>query len=122
MSLKYQNSELSEIHFRINFTADKRICTMFNYCRQFCTIKNNSQLLAFTSGPMQAELSFLNARAPLNRQRIKSKLMISRNPPIQKALLSQTDIRMSSIYSELYTKTMYKYIEKQFAAIAQSTF
>lgn len=88
----------------------ERIWTMFT----ICTIKKHcSQLLASTSASLQSELSFLNDRAPLNRRWIKSNFLKSRNPPIQKALLSQRDIRMSSTYSELYTKTMYKSIEKK---------
>lgn len=117
MSLKYQNSEFFVIHFRINSTGDHTYQKTMHYVHSFkllCTIKKkkHSQLLASTSASLQTELSSQNDWAPLNRQRIKSNFFKSRYPPIQKALLSQRDIRVSSTYSELYTKTMYKSIEK----------
>lgn len=73
---------------------------MFTHCRLLCTIKTYSQLLALTAASF-FKLSLL----------LWMTFWKSRYPPIHMALLSQRN-RVSSTYSELYTNTMYKSIEK----------
>lgn len=62
MSLKYQNSELFQIQFRINSYADhtyQKNVYHVNLWQNVLYHKNFSQLLDFTSAPMQPELQML---------------------------------------------------------------
>lgn len=129
MSLKYQNSELFEIHFRINSTGDHTYQKNMHYVHALYTICTIQKLFSAACVWVQLHCKLTSAlwttKSSLNRRWIKSNSLKSRSSPIEKALLSQWDIRTSSSYSELYTKTMYKSIgkkkkKKTFAAIVQS--
>lgn len=72
---------------------------MFTHCR-LCTIKIT----------IPGCLLWLQRHYKLSSEKAMNQI---RNPPIQKALLSQRHIGISSSYCELYTKTMYKSKEKK---------
>lgn len=107
MSLKYQNSEFIVIHFGINSTS--------YFSKEYALCSLIVDYFVPSKITIPGCLLWLQRHYKLSSEKAMNQIKVfeNRKPPIQKALLSQRHIGISSSYCELYTKTMYKSIGKK---------